>query len=157
MEIYELNSRGGVLAGILLGDQFVSVFQSRIVSAFSSTDASTNDRLRLAEAALLISKDHPLFGTGIRSFEQMARSYGYVFNSANVHQPHNAYLELLQNLGIIGFTGFMSVISYGYRTRLSKDRCLQYAFSMFLTIGMLSRIFNDFPTAIWFWVILGLA
>ena len=148
---------GCVLILILFGNQLFASFGGRITSAFTTTDGSTQDRIELAKASLDISKDHFFFGTGLRSFQEMAKKYGYTFNSAAVHQPHNAYLELLQNVGIIGLLGFLSIIIYAYKSRNNKDNRLTLFLILFLTFGILSRLFNDFPTTVWFWVMIGIA
>lgn len=61
----------------------------------SNTDASTSMRMAFALNALEVFYDYPILGIGMDGFR-------YV-NSFEFTYSHNNYLELLSNLGIIGF------------------------------------------------------
>jgi O-antigen ligase len=49
-------------------------------------------------------KDNPLFGQGVKMFRKLCSKpeYNYDKNSCTTH-PHNTYLEILAELGLVGF------------------------------------------------------
>ena len=137
---------------IISNKQMVDLIQSRIVTAFNINDYSTADRIVLMKAAIDSIKLNPIFGNGIRSFALIVKSGEYQIWSSVVFQPHNAYLELFQSLGIIGLGLFGLIIFFSlYKKRNSRYRVI---IIMFFVIGLLNRIFNEFSTTILFWTIL---
>ena len=65
--------------------------------------------------------DSPLFGGGIRSFLIKCHSKIYLGNRAcNIH-PHNYYLEILVNTGIIGFVLLLLTIIFLMINRLRAN------------------------------------
>jgi hypothetical protein len=56
------------------------------------------------ESALKIFKDHTIFGAGPKSFRLKCSEQKYlVSNTSCITHPHNTYIQLLSETGIIGF------------------------------------------------------
>jgi O-antigen ligase len=55
-------------------------------------------------SAIKMFKDNPLFGQGVKMFRKLCSKpeYNYDKNSCTTH-PHNTYLEILAELGLVGF------------------------------------------------------
>lgn len=66
-----------------------------------TTDASTRTRLLFAEKALEIFKANPILGVGIDGF-RYENSYQFTY-------AHNNYLEMLADLGLVGFLMYYSI------------------------------------------------
>ena len=140
---------------LMLYEPIADMVTERVFSAFNLKDYSTSDRIVLIQAAWDSFMESPICGNGIRSFASIVKSGLYPINSAAVVQPHNAYFELLQSLGILGFLLFFLIIYKSVSFKKKNNRYF-YIVIMFLTIGLLSRLFNEFPTTIWFWLIVSL-
>lgn len=139
---------------IIFKDEILYLFQTRIVTAFNMEDFSTSDRVGLIKAALDIYEDHKFFGTGIRSFLEEVKKYRYSFWSLHVMHPHNAYLEMLQSLGLAGFLLYLVTIVNILIHKSNKDRNFIFVFIMFLAMGLLNRLFNEYSTTIFLWTVL---
>lgn len=68
------------------------------------TDNSVTARLSLLKVAWAKFKERPIFGNGYRGLEQEYLSLGKDKNT----NPHNIYLQILAELGLIGFIIFVS-------------------------------------------------
>lgn len=138
---------------IMLNDPIADMVNTRVLSAFNIRDYSTSDRIVLIQAAWDSFKESPVWGNGIRSFASIIKSGKYSIWSDGVLHPHNAYFEMLQSLGLIGFSLFFAII-YKSINRKNKHTRFFHIIVMFLVIGLLNRLFNEFSTSIWFWTIL---
>ena len=68
--------------------------------------------------------------------------------------PHNAYLEMLQSLGLAGFLLYLVTIVNILIHKSNKDRNFIFVFIMFLAMGLLNRLFNEYSTTIFLWTVL---
>lgn len=76
----------------IINDRFLSLGEDR-----------GSGRFEIWENALKIFMENPIFGIGIYNFQQYNLLY---FN--DYHYPHNTYLEILVESGIIGFTLYLA-------------------------------------------------
>ena len=110
----------------------------RIVSiktqlTYKVDDQYYNPHLNLVRQSLKIYQNNKLFGTGLKTFRETCsldenkvifRNKKYNSNFCSNH-PHNYYLEILSETGIIGFIGFIVfVLSFLYNSIFSKDYLL---------------------------------
>ena len=68
----------------------------------------------MIENALKNFKDNIIFGNGTKMFREICKKYDQENNSCNTH-PHNTYVQLLTETGVIGFSFvflFFLIISY---------------------------------------------
>lgn len=64
--------------------------------------------------ALKNFKDNIIFGNGTKMFREICKKYDQENNSCNTH-PHNTYVQLLTETGVIGFSfvfSFFLIVSY---------------------------------------------
>ena len=57
----------------------------------------------MIENALKNFKDNIIFGNGTKMFREICKKYDQEHNSCNTH-PHNTYVQLLTETGVIGFS-----------------------------------------------------
>ena len=89
---------------------------------------TTGSRKLLLENALKGIKERPILGWGPENFED-----GFYYNydphtlaysdyETRQDRPHNLVLELLHNLGVIGFLAYLAVLVFAVRLALKKGR-----------------------------------
>ena len=61
--------------------------------------------------AINIFKDNPLFGAGVKMFRELCPNYTNIINYCSTH-PHNTYVQLLAETGIVGFAFVFSILIY---------------------------------------------
>lgn len=96
----------------------------RIESIFDSPDSSINDRDDLRVTALGMWEDHPLTGVGLKSFPHYRDKYapadlnttsdvggaGTEFMHQELLSPHNQYLLVLSEQGLVGIAPFLALM-----------------------------------------------
>ncbi|QXJ22680.1 O-antigen ligase family protein [Actinomadura graeca] len=116
------------------GAQAVVARSRSIAGSVTTPDQSVSDRYNLWGAAQRIWQDHPVTGVGVKNFPAYRDTYASIELSSGsetedpVHgyvrqpllSPHNEYLLILSEQGVVGFTGFavlIAVILHGLWTR----------------------------------------
>lgn len=108
-----------VLLVSFLSYQFFPSFQYRVndlVSNFStkpkSQDTSIGLRIQFALNSFKIIQEHPLLGVGVGSFPKAYKKTGGKVVVANtlLNDPHNAYLLIAVQLGIIGLIVYVLIL-----------------------------------------------
>lgn len=96
---------------------FRGILSSRLAQ-ISTGDLSLLARISLWRVAIGIIKKHFLFGVGVNNFINIKYQFGFprFLDPIKAFNTHNLFLEVLVNLGIIGFIGFFGLI----RNALSK-------------------------------------
>lgn len=79
-------------------------------------------RLSAMRSAFHVFMDHPLFGVGVGNFIRYYHQYSILPSSYSVFVAHNMYLEILANLGLIGFIPFSSIIILSYIATLRAQK-----------------------------------
>ena len=113
-----------------ISDRIVSI---KTQLTYKVDDQYYNPHLNLVRQSLKIYQNNKLFGTGLKTFRETCsldenkvifRNKKYNSNFCSNH-PHNYYLEILSETGIIGFIGFIVfVLSFLYNSIFSKDYLL---------------------------------
>jgi O-antigen ligase len=82
------------------------------------TTGGGSGRTDLWAIARQVAADHPVLGVGIGNFEAVEAQYASQANLPSVdlvidepHVVHNTYLELLAELGVVGFTCFVALVA----------------------------------------------
>ncbi len=110
-----------------------------------SSALSKYDRLNQSVTGINMFVDNPIVGVGLSQYGYYYKKYQYTDKFDNLHQdkmiPNNIYVELLSELGILGFVVFMLFLYSIYlRSRIHSLAPLRYGMlSMFL-------VFLAFPT-----------
>lgn len=96
-------------------------------------DGSTRERLAFARDALDVFKNHPFFGVGLDGYRYL--------NRIQFTYSHNNYIELLADIGIIGFSIYYSKYLALLATAIKKIKNNQLLFSI-----LAAMIIADFGT-----------
>lgn len=133
--------------------------------------SSLASRIMIWRAAASILYDHPILGIGIGRFQEMYLSYQKLFPlylEWAVPQPHNLYLALWLETGLLGFAGFVFLIIVWFKKMFiiwrssaqyenKKISALFIALMvLFLFLGIADTPFFKTDLAFIFWFILAL-
>jgi O-antigen ligase len=136
-----------IAGGNPLGDvQQVELLTSRLQS-ISYSAAGVDPRFRVWEGTPEIIADHPIFGTGEKSFPRTAQQYGLFVlgrRTSTYEHAHNIPLTIGAELGLIGLAalGWLVValiraLVRGYRRSAPEDRGLVLALAAaFLALAL---------------------
>jgi len=134
-----------------------SIFNQRVDKAISGITgyaehldndgrSSIGIRLLYAENTLRIIKDHPLIGVGTGDFpseyERVNMLYHPQVNMLTVH-PHNMYLLVFAQLGIVGLISLLSIFYYQIKIALSSTIPFNKNFGIALPLLFLVIMWSD--------------
>ena len=84
-------------------------------------DRSGQIRVAMYKETLQFLKDHPILGAGLASYTKRIEPYHTTVNGEGIeifHHPHNIFLTMWVNTGIVGLAGFVLIIIWFYQTGL---------------------------------------
>lgn len=89
-----------------------SLYSKIIFPLIENKSGTYGLRLTLIDAGIAMFKDHPLIGVGIGQYPDNLRYYGYQAGYHRAHNltPHNTYIQMLSETGVIGFGIFIMLI-----------------------------------------------
>lgn len=158
-------SIGILIVFLALPSDIFYAAQTRLFTAFDTSDPSTSYRLSLFIATFHMIKDNFLIGSGFGSFLGLVSYYAPDLFSTRITHPHNSYLELLQTSGLVGTILFFTIIFYVVRNSIRIKRCGKQLnpisdisstiLFFFLSFAFFDRILTSFDTSIIFWLVLG--
>jgi O-antigen ligase len=134
-----------------------SIFNQRVDKAISGITgyaehldndgrSSIGIRLLYAENTLRIIKDHPFIGVGTGDFpseyERVNMLYHPQVNMLTVH-PHNMYLLVFAQLGILGLISLLSIFYYQIKIALSSTTQFSRNFGIALPLMFLVIMWSD--------------
>jgi len=131
---------------------------------------SNRQRIELWNKSIDIIKDYPVFGIGIGQFESMHDKYNFS-KEARFGHPHNDFLNVAVNSGLIGLVSFLIIwviffknILKRYYYSLNKENLIlnlklgsAFAVSGFLIAGLFQCFYTDLETGILWWFFTALA
>tara|TARA_Y100001935_G_scaffold255611_1_gene269960 strand:- start:5363 stop:6568 length:1206 start_codon:yes stop_codon:yes gene_type:complete len=132
-----------LLVFILLNQEFLNTI-NRLFALFGDNDESMRIYL-FSQSIHLWSQDiyTILFGAGVKSFPI------FIYQNDFGVYPHNVFLEILSELGIIGLIIFLKILFLFYRNRGSNE--LINAFSIFtIFVFCVTGSFDSFYKAFFF-------
>ncbi len=91
----------------------------RFLHPTNSDTESTDARLQLWSISYRIIADHPVLGVGLWQFAPYMRKYMPPGVDLEFHVPHNTYLEVTVELGVVGLALFLAMF---YFTLLNMSR-----------------------------------
>lgn len=135
--------------------------------------ASINARTESANNALIIIKDHPIFGVGFNTYRYAQRKYGFIVNRSEIPShsdagTDNSFLFVWATSGILGLIIYIYIwfvilrtnfASYSITTNKSWEKNLSILIitsisSLFLNALFINSLF--YPNIMfWVWVITG--
>ncbi len=85
-------------------------------------DRSGQIRISMWKEATQFLSDNPLSGAGLASYQEKIIPYHKQVNNENIeifHHPHNIFLTMYVNLGLLGLIGFLLLLTWFFKTSLS--------------------------------------
>lgn len=148
--IYAFSNRRTVVAFVLIcslvcGGAFLAPgFNERMQTTTNvTTDGSNIERLYMWRSSLLMVKDYPMAGVGLRKFKEEYRDK-YIFRGrVPFNHAHSNYFGVLAETGWTGFIGFMFFCLYAlyvsalrwWKTKSPYSLMLLAAWISFLSFG----------------------
>ena len=142
--------------------RFGETLDARIRSIPDGASLSTIARVKLWKEAFCIWKTSPLTGTGLNTYARVSPKDKQFAESG--WYPHNCYLQMAAETGLIGLLAFLWVVFEFFRAGIMHIRKYQD----FLVVGLLCGIFAflvhclvdsnlyQLQLAVLFWFMLGL-
>jgi O-antigen ligase len=100
-----------VLAAFLPSTRFIQ----RFGAATGPGDVASDARFGIWRDAVHLAEAFPVLGCGLGAFQSANMRYQTVTPLLTVNFAHNDYLQLLAELGVVGFLGLMTVAAVVYR------------------------------------------
>ncbi len=134
-------------------------------------DAAIQGRASENLTALVMFIKHPLLGVGLSNFPILYQEYTKSLGlapSSDQRSPHDLYLEVAAETGIIGLIAFMSIVIYAYRSifvarkRFIEADMRDYAnmvtgFAVAFTGYMIAAVFVHGAYPRYFYLLIGIA
>jgi O-antigen ligase len=131
----------------------------RAISTFDEKDPSINTRFLMWNTSLNMIKDKPIFGSGIGTFKINYLDYqaeflndnpGYVKYWVHAREPHNEYLHICAELGIIGLGIFLIIlflfynlaINYLKKSYNTKNKIIAFGLLLGITCFLIHNLFS---------------
>lgn len=108
---------------------FLSPWQKTIWQKITFQDLSLQIRLNIWRGAINLIKAHPFFGAGLRGYQQLVSQYQQPFSLPGVEgvisnelhpYPHNLFLTLWTELGVLGLIVFLFIIFQFFKFGFQK-------------------------------------
>lgn len=111
---------------------------------FLTAENSIEWRKSLLRGSLRIFLDHPVFGTGLNSFPFIYSLYQERAGFFSIN-PHNYYLQLLAETGVVGFITFvvlaLSIIYMSFKAFANSENIFK-GISLGLLVGIISSLIH---------------
>jgi len=141
---------------------------TRITSVGNLADSSTSYRVYIWEGTIKMLKDFWTTGIGMGSdaFNMVYPLYAY--SAISAPHPHNLYLLILTETGIVGFFAFILIVVFYYKNlftiiKISDDNSLKIissgliaAMSGYLLQGMFDNVWYNYRVFLLFWIFIAL-
>lgn len=128
----------------IIGRRFLTLINSVFFSEYSISgyiDSSAIERSLLRKNALEVFYSNPIIGIGLDNFKYYTGAHG----TSQVY-AHNNYLELLANLGIIGFCLFYVPIIKLLFEGVRKYKYYKSSIYLFISCFIITQLFLDYGT-----------
>lgn len=130
-------------------------------------DSNVEARLHMWEAAMNIAQEYPVLGVGLGNYGDLMQDY-YPDEAEGAQRhlhAHNTYLEVLAEMGIVGFLGLLWILvlffRQGYRAVKKDPDAYNISFMiMFIAVCVsdffMSVILVGITAPVVFWLLLGM-
>ena len=163
-----MSKRKVFAAFCVLGMCSVFFLPDSIITRFTSVgnlaDSSTSYRVYIWEGTLKMLKDFWVTGIGLGSDAFNAIYPLYAYSAITAPHPHNLYLVILTETGMVGAVAFLTIIVFYYKrlfsvVKNSNDNTLKIiasglvaAMSGFLLQGMFDNVWYNYRVFLLFWI-----
>ena len=126
-------------------------------------DRSGQIRLAIYGETIALIKDHPIVGAGLASYDERIAPYHETVNGEKIeifHHPHNIFLTMWVNIGIIGLIAFIGILISNFKLAITQwqsnqtPKYFSFLFASFITIlimGIVDSPYIKNDLAILFW------
>ena len=97
-------------------------------------------RMDFWHEAINIIHDYPVFGTGLNTYSIVARKYKINWGG----YPHNCYLQIAAEMGIVGLLSFLWIIGVFIKTALKSLAKKTYEFWDYMGLGLFCGLIGFF-------------
>lgn len=118
-------------------------------------DRSGQIRVAMWGEAVELLSDRPVVGAGLASYQDRVRPYHTTVNGDGIeifHHPHNLFLTMYVNLGIMGLMGFIWLLVSFYRSGLHQPFFLA-AMTTIVVHGLVDSPYIKNDLAVLFWIL----
>ncbi len=122
-------------------------------------DRSGQLRLDMWAETTQYLSEHPITGAGLASYHRVIYPYRIDKRIEVFHHPHNIFLTMWVNLGLVGLVGFVWIIIWFYRVafqQITKHSLTPYliaAMTTFVVMGLVDSPYIKNDLAMMFWVL----
>ena len=120
----------------------------RFSTLFEDSDASNVERLYLYKIAFQAFSDHPILGVGALNFPYYlihnGLTEGISAEKIAILEPHNSFIQVLAEEGVLGFTFFFSfIMSIGYFLfKKTENLNIKHEYILGLKLFFIVMLFN---------------
>lgn len=138
--------------------------KARFLGALAGTDSSTQYRMSIYGACMDMIGDYWLTGIGVGAFSMVYPRY--IYAASNSYHAHNLFLQVMLELGVVGFAVFMLLLLAWaqrlYRS-IARDKTrerfitgtLLSGMAGLLTQGMTDHLWFNYRIVLLFWLMVG--
>ncbi len=165
------------LAGLVV--LFILPANNPIKAELLAQDRSGQIRIQMWGETVELLSDYPITGAGLASYSEKIAPYHTPVNGERIeifHHPHNIFMTMWVNVGLLGLVGFMWVLVFFYRLgvhlwKLKIGNCqpkadppwaeklgifLMSSMTVILVSGLVDSPYIKNDLAMLFWLIVGL-
>jgi O-antigen ligase len=121
-------------------------------------DRSGQIRTHMWAETVRLLHDQPILGAGLASYEERIVPYHTTVHGEGIeifHHPHNIFLTMWVNTGIVGLAGFLMLFIWMIRTSITKKQpYLLAAIVGIFVLGLVDSPYIKNDIAIVFWLML---
>jgi O-antigen ligase len=144
----------GVLSLCLL---FFAPQMNSLKQELLAKDYSGSLRRDIWNETISLLKDHPLRGAGMASYDERIVPYRSNNKIEVFHHPHNIFLTIWVNTGIIGLIGFLLILlasfQTAFKTKTEETKFFLSSLVVILIMGFVDSPYIKNDLAILFWIL----
>jgi O-antigen ligase len=149
----------GLLTGLVISAYFVGIIDEDIISRFKTLssdnpEVATSHRSDIWKTGLTIIIDSFPLGVGFKNFEIAYELYVNTMNVGyrNSKDPHNAFIAVLAETGLVGFAIFVGIFVYLFKdVRRIMNPIERSTYMWLLAYLVLVSSTLSFHYTSWFW------
>lgn len=121
-----------------------------------ATNYSGQLRRNIWSETIQLLKDRPISGAGIASYEERIVPYRSDHWIEVFHHPHNIFLTIWVNTGLLGLIGFITILIWFFITAIKNNSQTKFVLAsicVILTMGLVDSPYIKNDLAILFWLL----
>ncbi len=119
-------------------------------------DRSGQIRVSMWKEAVQVIKERPLLGAGLASYNERVEQYHVRVNGEGIeifHHPHNIFLTMWVNLGLLGLLGFVLMLVGFYLKGTKHAPILIAVMTVIVVTGLVDSPYIKNDLAVLFWML----